>query len=287
MKISSLPFGLMFRAARERGLPGLLEWLDFCAEHELDGVEVGEDWLHELNWGDVVMFVDRIRATPLEVSGLTVHNHMNHPPGEGRESAKQQIRQYVSMARLLGAPSIRIESGAWADYERYRMSRQQAIDNTVATIQCCLPIAEENGIALAIENHPGWVTRYADALVEILERVTSHCLVLNLDTGSLYREGQRPRDFLQHDIVAKRTSSLHLKSIKFDPDPEIGLWNQCVPFEQSDIDYQYIFSNLKKHGFDGWISYESDKGVGLQGIPPAAAFARRLWLETDADEGDS
>ena len=287
MKISCLPFGLMMRTAREKGLSGLLEWLDFCAEHGLDGVEVGEDWLHELNWADVVMFVERIRAAPLEVSGLTVHNHMNHPPGAGRENAKQQIRRYVSMAQLLDAPSIRIESGAWGEYDRYRMSRQQAIDNTVETIQCCLPIAEENGISLAIENHPGWVARFADALVEILERITSGYLALNLDTGSLYREGQRPKDFLAHDIVAKRTNSLHLKSIRFEPNPETGWWNQSVPFEESDIDYRYIFSNLKEHGFDGWISYESHESVGLKGIPPAAVFARRMWREAGTEGGDT
>ena len=282
MKVASFPYGLMGRTAQERGVYGLLEWLNFCAEHNLDGVEVGEDWLQLLSWDHVVLFVDRIRATPLKVSGLTVHNRMNHPPGEGRETAKEQIRRHVSMAQLLGAPSIRIESGAWADFERYRMSRQQAIDNTVETIQCCLPIAEEGGISLAIENHPGWVTRFADALVQVLERVSSEHLVLNLDTGSLYREGQRPRDFLTHEIVARRTYSLHLKTIKFEPDPETGLWNQSVPFEQSDIDYPYIFSSLKKNGFDGWVSYESDESVGLQAIPPAVAFARRMWAEADA-----
>ena len=287
MKVSSFPFGLMVEAARERGAAGLLEWLEFCGEHGLDGVEVGEDWLGELNWADAVMFVDRVRAIPLEVSGMAVHNCMNCPPGQAREQAMRDIRQYVSMAQLLGAASIRIASGAWDQYERCRMSRQQAIDNTVETIQCCLPVAAENGITLAIENHPGWIARFADALVEILERVSSDHLALNLDTGSMYREGQRPRDFLSHDIVAKRTISLHLKSIRFEPNPEIGWWNSSVPFEQSDIDYRYIFSNLKKHGFDGWFSYESDESVGLQGIPPAAAFARQMWQEVDAEDGDS
>ena len=45
MKVSCLPFGLMMKTARERGAAGLIEWLDFCADHGLDGVEVGEDWL--------------------------------------------------------------------------------------------------------------------------------------------------------------------------------------------------------------------------------------------------
>ncbi len=45
MMVSSFPYGLTGRTAQERGVSGLLEWLDFCAEHNPDGVEVGEDWL--------------------------------------------------------------------------------------------------------------------------------------------------------------------------------------------------------------------------------------------------
>ena len=284
MKVSCLPFGMMLRTARERGAAGLLEWLEFCAQHGLDGVEVGEDWMRELGWAEAVVFADRLRAMPLEVSGLTVHNRMNCPAGESRENARRQVKQYVSMARLLGAPSIRIESGAWADYDRYEMSRRQAIDNTVATIEACLPFAEEDGITLAIENHPGWITRFADALVEVLERVASDYLGLNLDTGSLYREGQRPQDFLAHAIVAKRTVSLHVKSIRFEPDPEVGWWNHSVPFDESDIDYAYVFSALREHGFDGWLSYESAESVGLEGIATGVASIRRLWGEVTARE---
>jgi sugar phosphate isomerase/epimerase len=281
MKVSNLPFGLILTRVRNAGLPSLVEWVRFCADNGLDGIEIGEDWLRHLSWAEVVAFIDVIRESPIEVSGLTVHNHMNCPPGESRDAAAQQIRRFVGMARLLGAPSIRIESGAWGDYERYRMSRQQAIDNTVQTIEHCLPIAAEGGVTLAIENHPGWVTRFADALVEVLERIQSKHLVLNLDTGSLYRDGQRPADFLKHDIVAARTYSLHLKSIRFEPNPEIGWWNQGVPFEESQVDYGYIFSALKSAKFDAWISYEAHESVGLAGIAEGARFARRLWTELD------
>jgi sugar phosphate isomerase/epimerase len=279
MKVSNLPYGLMTKKAKEMGLPGLVEWVRYCAANGFEGVEIGEDWLRYLSWADMIALIETIRDLPLEVSGLTVHNQMNCPPGPSREQAAQEIGRYVHMARLLGAPSIRIESGAWRDYERYEMSRQQAIGNTVETIEHCLPIAAEAGVTLAIENHPGWVTRFADALVEVLERVQSEYLVLNLDTGSLYREGQRPEDFLKHDIIAARTVSLHLKSIRFEPDPEIGRWNLGVPFEESQIDYPYIFTSLKRAGFDGWISYEAYESVGLHGLVDGARFARELWSE--------
>lgn len=284
MKVSNLPFGLMARTAREQGLAGLVEWVEFCAEKGLDGIEIGEDWLRSLSWVEVLVLIKRIRKTGIEVSGLTVHNHMNCPPGESREQAARGIRDYVSMAEALGAPSIRIDSGAWGESTRYIMSREQAIDNTVQTIEYCLPVAAARKITLAIENHPGCLSRFAEVLVEILDRIRSEYLVLNLDTGSMYREGQRPEHFLSHEIVSKRTNSLHLKTIRFEPNPEVGRWNHSVPFEQSQIDYRYIFSTLKKVGFDGWISYEAHEGVGLEAIAAGADFARRLWAEVCAVE---
>ena len=285
MKVSNLPVGMISDRVQNQGVTGVIEWVEFCAENELDGIEILEDWLKDLSWVEILVLIKRIKELDIEVSGLTVHNQMNCSSGESREKAAQQIRKYVSMAEQFGAPSIRIESGAWGDYERYRMSRKQAVDNTVETIEHCLPIAAEKKIKLAIENHPGWLTRFAEVLVEVLERIPSKYLVLNLDTGSLYREGQRPEDFLKHEIVAQRTDSLHLKSIRFEPNPEVGWWNQGVPFEKSQVDYPYIFFTLKKAGFDNWISYEAHADVGLPGIAAGAKFARDMWVKTSGQAG--
>ena len=78
---------------------------------------------------------------------------------------------------------------------------------------------------------------------------------------------------------------MHLKTIRFEPDPEVGRWNQGLPFDESDVDYPYIFSALKRAGFDGWISYEASADVGLAGLPPGAEFARKTWQATRI-EGD-
>jgi len=280
MKVSNLPYGLMARAARERGLTPMIEWVEFCAEHGLDGVEIAEAWLHSLDWLDVRKLIRRIDEVGIEVSALNAFNAQpNQPPGEARDEAVRQIGRYVEMAEAFGTGLVILGSGAWADFDRYRMSRTQAIDNTVATIETCLPAAGRRAVTLLVENHPGWLTLRADALVEILDRLPDE-VGLNLDTGSMYREGQRPRNFLEHDIVVRRTRYVHLKSIRFEPDPEVGRWNQGLPFAESDVDYPYILSTLKRAGFDGWISYESSADVGLAGIPPGAEFARKTWLGT-------
>jgi len=277
MKVSNLPYGLIARAARERGLPPLIEWVEFCAERGLDGVEIAEAWLASLQWLEVTRLIESIHKLGIEVSALNAFNAQpNQPPGEARDEAVREMERYLEMAEAFGTPLVIIGSGNWGDYDRYRMSRAQAIDNTVATIEACLPAAQKRGVALLVENHPGWLTLRADALVEMLDRLPDE-VGLNLDTGSMYREGQRPRDFLEHDIVARRTRYVHLKTIRFEPDPEVGWWNQGLPFEESDVDYATIFGKLKAAAFDGWLSYEASADVGLAGLPPGAEFARKTW----------
>ena len=279
MKVSSLPYGSIAGQVREQRLAGIVPWVEACAVNGLDGVEIAEAWLAHLSWAEVCDLIERIEGLDLEVSAFNAFNaRPNCPAGSARDAAVRQIADYLAMAQRFAAPLLVIGSGAWADFERYRMSRSQAVDNTVATIEACLPAAEACGVRLVIENHPGWLPLWADVLVEMLRKLPEE-VGLNFDTGSAYREGQRPQDFLQHPIVAERTCYMHLKTIRFDPDPEVGHWDQTVPFEQSDVDYDTIFALLKQGGFDGWISYESDRAVDYNGIAAGCEFARHKWEE--------
>ena len=279
MKVSNLPYGLIAGQVREQGLAGIIPWVEACASSGLDGVEIAETWLHHLNWAEVCELIERIGGLGLEVSAFNAFNaRPNCPAGQLRDAAVRQMTDYLKMAQRFAARLLVIGSGAWADFERYRMSRSQAVDHTVATIEACLPAAAERGVRLVIENHPGWLPLWADVLVEMLEKLPPE-VGLNFDAGSAYREGQRPQDFLQYPIVAERTCYMHLKTIRFEPDPEVGHWDQAVPFEQSDVDYDYILGQLKAGGFDGWISYESDRAVDYAGIAAGCEFARHRWKD--------
>ena len=278
MKASSLPYGLIARGVQARGLEAVTEWVGFCVERGLDGVEIAEHWLHSLDWLEVHALLEQLRRSNLAVSAFNAFNsRTNCAIGEPRNAAVREMRRYLDMADRFGARIMIIGSGEWADYERYRMSRSEAVDNTVATIERCLPLAERKGIVLAIENHPGWLTRYADVLAQILERLPSAHLGLNLDTGSLYREGQRPDEVLRYDVVARKAVYVHLKSIRFEPEPDLGRWDQSVSFEESQVDYAGIFATLKAVDFDGWVSYESSAEVGLEGIARGVSWLRSAW----------
>jgi len=279
MKISSIPYGLVAEKASKEGLKGIMEWVDFSARQGLQGVEIYNNWLSYLQWEEVIALCDGIQERKLEISSYCILDfQLNCENKEQQGKSLEYLQKLVKKSKLMNAKRLSVASGGWGDFDMYKMSFKEAVNNTVKTLEACLPVAEENNIKIIIENHPGWISRYAEALLEILERIDSKYLELNLDTGSMFREGQRPEDFLKHEIVAKKTTSVHLKTVKFEPDPERGRWNQLVPFEESDIDYKYIFSKLKKTGFDGWISYEMTGG-GLERLSAGAKFINKMWKE--------
>ncbi|MBN2584521.1 MAG: sugar phosphate isomerase/epimerase [Planctomycetes bacterium] len=286
MRVSSLPYARIARAIPEHGLKAILEWVEFCAANALDGVEIAEAWLRLLPAEDVQQLIDLLSQLPIEVSALNAFSAQpNQPAGPQREEAVHEIARYLELAAQLGTSLVVIGSGNWAYYERYRMSRQEAVNNAVATLEACVPLAAAKGIRLVLENHPGWLPLRAEVAEQMLERLPSEHVAMNFDTGSAYREGQSPQDFLERDVLVRRTAYVHLKNIRFEGGIEAGRWNQTQPFEQSDVDYDYIFSRLAAAGFDGWISYESDREIGMVGIVAGAEFVRRMWSGVAVRDG--
>ena len=280
MKISNLPYGLLFQQTQRDGVAPMLAWLEHCRACGFDGVEVADMWLRNLQPEGVQAVRQRIHDLGLAVSCFNVWNcSTNAAPGEKRDQAVAAFAGHAATARSLGAACISPDGGAWADFERYAMSRSQAVDRTVDTILRCVPPAQEAGLTILLENHPGWLTRYADVLEEMLGRLPAPAVMLNLDTLHMYRERQTPEDFYAREAILSRVRYLHLKPARFEPDVETGRWNQNIPFEQSQVDYGRMFRCLRAAGFDHWISYEAASGLGLQGLGPGAAFIRKAWAE--------
>lgn len=283
MKVSSLPYMRIDRAVGEHGLGALVEWIEFCAANDLGGVELAEPWLRRLEEEDIKRLMDVLEYLPLEISALNVPEiQTNQPPGPGRQEAIRQVVRSMELALRLGTTRVMIGSGNWGYYDCYRMSRDEAVDNTVATIEACIPEAAARGLRLLLENRPGWLPLRAEVAEQMLQRLPAEHVSLNLDTGSALREGQSLKDFLERDALLRRIDYVHLKSIRFEGTPEAGRWNQTRPFDQSHLDYRYIFSRLASVGFDGWICYASDLDVGMVGIIAGAEFVRRTWEATVA-----
>ena len=191
------------------------------------------------------------------------------------------------MSSELGAKYCRVLSGQ----RRKEITREEGLGYVVASIEACLPIAEELGITLIIENHykdDFWTepefAQMMDVFVELVGRIDSPWFGVNFDPSNAIAAGEEPLDLLEavkHRVVTMHASDRYLANGTIEDlrRQEGGTAGYVSFFKHGVIgkglnDYDAIFSTLKGVGFDGWISIE-DGVDGMEQMYESAEFLKR------------
>jgi sugar phosphate isomerase/epimerase len=174
---------------------------------------------------------------------------------------------------------------------RKEITREEGLGYVVDSIEACLPIAEELGITLIIENHykdDFWTepefAQMMDVFVELVGRIDSPWFGVNFDPSNAIAAGEEPLDLLEavkHRVVTMHASDRYLANGTIEDlrRQEGGTAGYVSFFKHGVIgkglnDYDAIFSTLKGVGFDGWISIE-DGVDGMEQMHESAEFLKR------------
>ncbi len=158
----------------------LLEFIDKCAEYNLDGCELTSYWFPK----DVTpQYLNEIKQRAfrlgLDVSGTAIRNDFCLPPGQERDQWLTHTRQWIDYAAAFGAPVIRVFAGVKPKDDTAAV----ALERCVEGLRESLKYAAEKGVFLALENHGG-ITETADQLLAIVKQVDSPWFGINLDSGN-------------------------------------------------------------------------------------------------------
>jgi len=93
-----------------------------------------------------------------------------------RAQVLEQIKQWIDVTESLGAPHLRVFAGKLPP----GATVQQGIQWTVDTLKPASEYAGKKGITVGMEDHSG-ITQNSDVCLEVLERVGSPFLGINLD----------------------------------------------------------------------------------------------------------
>ncbi len=164
----------------------LTDLLEFCADHDIDGVDLTgyyfpgypevppDEYLYELKRKAFRLGVD--------ISGTGVRNDFTHPDGARREEDIRRIRKWIVAASKIGAPVIRIFSG---NDKHQGAGREAVLDRMAGEILQCVEFGKKNGVIVAVQNHNDFLLN-ADQTIEILKKVNSPWFGLILDIGSFH-----------------------------------------------------------------------------------------------------
>ena len=162
----------------------LFQFLDFCAEHGCQGVELTSYYFPA---NVTPEFLARVRRHAflrgLDVSGTAVGNTFTHPAGPKRDEETAYVKRWIDHAVTLGAPHIRVFAGA----AQRGSAPEEARRLCIAGLEECCAYAGARGIMLGLENHGGIVAE-AEGLLAIVAAVKSPWLGINLDSGNFHTD---------------------------------------------------------------------------------------------------
>lgn len=158
----------------------LEDFIDFCAELDLDGTELTSYYFTQETPEYLLRLKQQCFRLGLDVSGTAIGNDFCLPKGKKRTEQIDLCKRWIDNAAILGAPVIRIFAGRVPQGD----TEKAALDRCVAGINECLDYAATKGVFLALENHGG-ITATPQQLLAIVKRVKdSPWFGINYDSGN-------------------------------------------------------------------------------------------------------
>jgi L-ribulose-5-phosphate 3-epimerase len=204
-------------------------------------------------------------ATGLEIPSVACGPHsrmLAQPNPSSRQAGVDGIQQALRDAKRYGASSILVVPGLVNESISY-------LDNwerTQTGIRACIPLAEELGVKMAIENvHNNFLVSPLEA-ARYVDEFKSAAVGFHLDIGNLMYVGW-PEQWIQ--ILGKRIAKIHLKEYSRKKMNESGKRDGFeVDYIEGDNNWPVIMKALDATGYQGWGIAEP--AYHPAGVEPAA-----------------
>jgi L-ribulose-5-phosphate 3-epimerase len=192
---------------------------------------------------------------------------LSHPDPKVREEGLEALKQTLKDAKRYGATSVLLVPAV----VKKDVSYNDAYTRSQAEIRKAIPLAEELGVKIAIENvwnqflmSPLEAARYVDEF-------NSPAVGWHFDVGNVINYGW-PEQWVR--ILGKRIQKLHIKEFSRQRRDKEGLWKGFdVPLLEGDDDWPAVMKALDDVGYAGWAMTEQGGGDTPAGL---ADLATRL-----------
>jgi sugar phosphate isomerase/epimerase len=158
--------------------------LDLCARLGFDAVDPTGYYFPGYPAPPDDAFVNRIKRHAfrlgLDISGTGIRNDFTAAAQAARAADVALAGRWVEVAARLGAPTLRVFSGKGVPAGH---TRSETTAWVVDALALCARMGAGRGVMIALQNHNDFLTT-ADQVIEILRRVGSDWLGVNLDVGS-------------------------------------------------------------------------------------------------------
>lgn len=285
-KLAAFPKAFM-QALCKDGTMRVSEWIELAAKLDIDGLEWYAGFLEMSNEANWPVFRRQVEDHGKVIPMMCCSPDFTHPDRAFREKEIAKQKRWIEMTNALGGSYCRVLSGQ----RRPELSIEEGVKLAADCIESCLPYAQERGITLILENHykddfweyPEFAQKM-DVFSKLVNRIHHPNFGVNYDPSNTYIAGEDPLELLKlvsHRVVTMHASDRYLieGTIEDLRREEEGSQGYVKRLRHGEIgkglnDYDAIFTELKRVGFDGWISIE-DGVEGMDQLERSVTFLRR------------
>ena len=296
-KLAVFPKAFM-QALCKDGSMKVSEWIDLAVKLDVDGLEWYAGFLemaYEKNWR---VFRQQVEDHGKVIPMMCCSPDFTHPDPAFRQREIEKQKRWIDMTFVLGGSYCRVLSGQ----RRPGLSMQEGVKLAADCIATCLPYAQERKIKLILENHykddfweyPEFAQKM-DVFCKLVESLNHPFFGVNYDPSNAFLAGDDPIELLKrvsHRVLTMHASDRYLKEGTLEDlhKEENGAAGYAKRLTHGEIgkglnDYDAIFTELKRVGFDNWISIE-DGVDGMDQLERSVTFLRhklgQYWPVTDS-----
>ncbi len=261
------------------GTMSVSEWIQLASTLDVQGLEWYAGFIEMADTSNWSRFRQQVEDLGMVIPMVCCSPDFTHRDPAFREQQIVKQKHWIDMTLELGGKYCRVLSGQ----KRPELSIEEGVTLAADAIEACLPYAQQRGITLNLENHykddfweyPEFAQKM-DVFCQLVDRIEHPNFGVNYDPSNTYLAGEDPVDLLKrisHRVVTMHASDRYLKegTIEDLRREEGGVTGYARRLSHGEIgkglnDYDAIFTELKRVGFDGWISIED----GVDGIDQLA-----------------
>lgn len=229
----------------------LLDKFKLLKELGFDGIEL------DAPGGATAEEVTRCKGeTGLMVPGVVDSVHwkecLSDPSADVRGKGLDALKQALKDAKSYGGTSVLLVPGKVTKEVTY----QQCWDRSVAEIKKAVPLAEELGVQILIENVWNDFLTDPKEMARFIDDCGSQVVGAHFDTGNTVRYSP-PHEWIP--VLGKRIKKLDIKDYKKQPDGNLGKGFD-VKLMSGDVDWPAVMAALRQVEYFGWGAAEIKGG---------------------------
>jgi L-ribulose-5-phosphate 3-epimerase len=211
------------------------------------------------------------KATGLQAASVCCHTHWEKPlsaPDEAtRKIGLEGLVLSLRDAHAYGATSVLLVPGV----ARNGVTYQQCFERSIVEIRKAIPVAQETGVKIAIENVGNNFIMSPEQAVEYLDAINSEWVGWHFDIGNAGRVGPAER-WIQ--VIGKRIFRIHIKDYRAKPaDPAAK--GKAPLLLDGDTNWPAVMKALDNAGYTGWATSEQP-GSQAADVETARDLAQRM-----------